>query len=90
MAIGVYFKTNGMTAAQYDEIMKQLGAAGKLPSPGMISHVCFGPDDNLDVFDTWESEAHFTEFGKTLLPILEAAGVKPSPPHITNVYNALP
>ena len=90
MAISVMFTPEGMTKEQYDEIMRQLYAAGALPgAPGLISHICYGSDDNLCVHDTWESQEHFMEFGKTLLPIIQSVGVKTDMPRIQAVHNSL-
>jgi hypothetical protein len=52
-------------------------------------HVCFGEGDNLQVFDVWDSQEAFDEFGATLMPILEAHGVDPGTPMVAPVHNTI-
>ncbi len=79
MAIGVYMHSGSMTAAQYDETIRELEDAGEGRPAGRVFHSCFGPDDNLMVFDVWESEQAFAAFGAILEPILAKAGIEAKP-----------
>ena len=89
MAIGVYFHPQGMTAAQYDEAIRRLEAAGAGRPAGRMHHSCFGSDGSLMVYDVWESQESFEAFGATLMPILGAIGVDPGAPDIMPVHNLI-
>jgi hypothetical protein len=89
MAITVLFAPPAMDSRQYDEIIVRLKQAGTYPAPGLLSHVCFGTGNKLRVFDVWESQEAFQEFGKTLLPILHEIGIEVGPPEVSEVHNIL-
>lgn len=78
-----------MTAQQYDQLMKELEAAGKGKPPGRPYHVAAQQDNNCFVTDVWESEKALNEFSKTLLPILIKIGVTPAQPTIFPVHNII-
>ena len=77
MAVGIYVALSGMTADKYKETLELLRQAGAYHPPGRSFHAAFGPSDKLMVFDVWNSQAAFEQFGKTLLPILQQLGVDP-------------
>ena len=90
MTIGIYFRPASMSADQYDDIIKRLEAAGSGTPEGRLYHVCFGADDSLQVFDIWESQQAFDDFGATLMPILQEVGVDPGQPMIEPVHSVIP
>ena len=90
MTIGIYFRPASMSADQYDDIIKRLEAAGSGTLAGRLYHVCFGADDSLQVFDIWESQQAFDDFGATLMPILQEVGVDPGQPMIEPVHSVIP
>ena len=89
MAIGIYFRVQGMTADTYDDVIEQLDDAGQGAPAGRTYHVAFGEQDGLHVFDVWDSQEAFEAFGETLMPILGAAGVDPGEPMISPVHNSI-
>jgi hypothetical protein len=89
MALGFYFAPAAMSAAQYDECIKQLKKAGVGHPTGRSYHACFGSPDKLMVFDVWTSQAAFDKFGKTLLPILQGLGVDPGPPSVMPIHKII-
>ncbi len=89
MAIGVYFSGNGMSAAKYDECIKLLKKAGAGHPSGRSYHACFGPQDNLMVFDVWSSQSAFDKFGKTLMPILQQLGIDTGQPAVMPVHKVI-
>jgi hypothetical protein len=89
MALGIYFSPKDMTTENYDEIMRRLEAAGAGSPKGRTHHSCFGPQNALMVYDVWESQADFDEFGQTLMPILESLGVDPGQPDVMPIHNLL-
>jgi hypothetical protein len=89
MAIGIYLSAAGMSAAKYDECIKLLKKAGAGNPSGRSYHACFGPKDNLMVFDVWSSQAAFDKFGKTLMPILQQLGIDSGKPAVMPVHKVI-
>ena len=86
MAIATYFHPKSLSAAQYDEAISALGAAGAANPAGRLHHSCFGPDGDLMVFEVWESQQAFENYGPVLMPILEKAGIDPGTPDVMPVH----
>jgi hypothetical protein len=84
-----HFSPEAMSSQQYDEVTRQLQAAGFGAPQGRIHHTAYGPDSALRVFDVWESQEVFERFGQTLMPILQAAGVDPGTPDVAPVHNII-
>jgi len=89
MAIGVYFNPGSMTTQQYDESIAELENAGEGRPAGRISHCSFGPEDHLMIFDIWENQQAFEEFGKVLMPILQKIGVDIGHPDIMEIHHMI-
>jgi len=70
MAISVYFAEANFTAKTYAEVIKRLEKAGLGMPKGRLYHASYGDENNLQVFDVWESQETFAKFGETLLPIM--------------------
>ena len=90
MAISVYINPVSATAAQYDEIIRRLDAAGAGEPAGRLYHACFGSGDKLQVFDIWESQQAFDKFGATMIPIVREVGVDLGQPMVEPVHNLIP
>ena len=89
MAFVLRFTPKGFTAAKYDEVIKQLNAAGAGAPKGRSYHVCFGDPNNLFVSDIWDNMEDFQAFGQTLMPIMQSLGLDPGQPVILPVHNAI-
>jgi hypothetical protein len=89
MALGIYFVHVGFTPEKYDEVIKELDAAGAGSPKGRSSHFALEDDGAIQIFDVWESQEDFDAFGKTLVPILTAHGVELTAPSISKVYNSI-
>jgi hypothetical protein len=89
MALGIYFVHQGFTPEKYESAIKQLEAAGAGAPKGRTYHVALESDGDIQVFDIWESQADFDEFGKTLVPILTELGVELTEPMVANVHNVI-
>jgi hypothetical protein len=81
--IGVYFPKSAMTDEQYKSIDDEVTAGG-LPA-GLKLHTCFREGDGLAMYDVWESQEAFEEFGAKLMPIVQRMGVEISPPQIVEM-----
>jgi hypothetical protein len=89
MAISVYINPVSATAAQYDEIIRRLDAAGAGKPAGRLYHACFGSGDKLQVFDIWESQQAFDKFGETMIPIVQEVGIDLGQPMVEPVHNLI-
>lgn len=87
--IVAHFSGNGMTAAQYDQIIAELQKASAFPPAGQIAHFCYKTPEGLRVIDVWESAEQFSAFGQILMPILQKVGVNAGEPVIYSLYNYL-
>ena len=83
------FTPKDFTVAKYNEVIKQLNAAGAGSPKGRSYHVCFGDPNNVLVSDIWDNLEDFQEFGKTLVPIMHAIGADPGQPVILPVHNII-
>ncbi len=89
MAIAMYFHPQSMSAAQYDEVIRRLEAAGAGRPGGRLHHSCFGAGDSMMVYDVWESQEAFDAFAPTLMPILESIGLDPGTPDVMPIHNLI-
>jgi hypothetical protein len=87
MAIATYFNPPSLTASQYDEAIRELEAAGAANPAGRVHHSCFGTDNALMVYEVWESQQAFEEYGQVLMPILHKAGIDPGSPDVMPIHN---
>ena len=88
-AIAALFTPVSMNAEQYDEIIRQLEAAGAGAPAGRLFHVAFGTGNNLRVLDLYDSPESFQAFGQTLMPILQKVGVEVGRPDVAPVQNVI-
>ena len=89
MALGIYFPMESMSTEQYDDVVRRLEAAGAGSPPGRSYHCAFSGGSGLHVFDVWDSQESFDEFGQKLMPILGEVGVDPAEPQIAEVHNII-
>ena len=89
MAIGIYFKLQGVTAETYDEATRRLEQAGAGAPAGRTYHFAWAGQDGFEVFDVWESQAEFDKFGETLMPIMSDLGVDPGAPAVFEIHNTI-
>lgn len=89
MALGVYFTPAGFTPEKYDEVVRQLEAAGEGAPDGRLHHVALESEGSIQVFDVWESQEKLEAFSPTMVPIMGAVGVDPGEPMISPVRNVI-
>ncbi len=88
MAIVVEFDAPGMTATEYDSILRELESKGVGSPDGRVYHVAAPSSGGWFVVDVWESQEQFDRFGEVLLPTLLAAGVTVTP-EVRPVHNII-
>ena len=89
MSFVLNFKPSGFPITKYNEVIKQLEAAGAGSPKGISHHVCYGDPNNVQVTDVWDNMDDFQAFGKTLVPIMQALGADPGQPDIQEVHNII-
>ena len=83
------FNLATFTEAKYDQVIRDLAAAGEGQPKGRLYHVVTKQPVGMLVTDVWESEELLDQFSKTLLPILLKNGVTPAQPAFLPVYNII-
>ena len=90
MSILTVFNMPTMNAEKYNQIIKELEAAGQGKPKGRLHHVASTKEDgSFTVTDVWASAELLAEFGKTLMPVLKNAGVTPVEPNVQQVQNVI-
>ena len=90
MSILTVFNMPTMNAEKYNQIIKELEAAGQGKPKGRLHHVASTKEDgSFTVTDVWASAELLAEFGKTLTPVLRNAGVTPVEPEVQQVQNVI-
>ena len=89
MAIAVVFTPPSMNVAKYDECIRRLEQADAGAPAGRLYHACYGSKDQLRVFDVWDSQESFEQFGQTLMPILQEIGLDPGQPSISEIHKTI-
>ena len=90
MAFAFLIEPPSMTAAQYDEIMHGLDAAGAGSPAGRLFHACLGSGDQLRILDIWESRESLDEFVESLLRLPgEWEGLDPGEPETVALHNVI-
>lgn len=89
MAIVVKYEVTGMSADKYDNVIRDLEAAGQGHPDGRRYHVCFGDKTRLQVIDVFESPAKLEAFGAKLMPILQKYGISARPDVLGDTHNSV-
>jgi hypothetical protein len=90
MSIITVFNLTTMTTEKYNQAIRGLDAAGQGKPKGRLYHVAARQEDGSTIVtDIWESAALLEEFGKTLIPVLNKAGVTPVEPKVYPVLNVI-
>jgi hypothetical protein len=90
MSILTVFNLSTMNEEKYNKAIQGLEAAGQGKPKGRLYHIASPQEDGtIIVTDIWESAELLDEFGKTLIPVLNKAGVKPVEPKVYPVINVI-
>ncbi|MDX6626733.1 MAG: hypothetical protein QOE56_1722 [Solirubrobacterales bacterium] len=89
MSVLIRFAPASLTAAQYDESIRKLEAAGDFPPDGLDYHLCFGSEGSLRVSEIWDSKEQLEAFGERLMPVLAEVGIEPGEPEVMPVHNVI-
>ncbi len=83
----VQFNVPGMTARQYDQVLRDLESNGLKSPKARISHVASELSSGWLVIDIWESSEDLNTFAESLMPILIKNGITPPQPTVLPIYN---
>ncbi len=90
MSIITVFNLPTMNTDKYNQAIRGLEVAGQGKPKGRLYHVAARQEDgSMIVTDIWESAALLEEFGKTLIPVLNKAGVTPVEPKVYPVQGII-
>ncbi len=89
MAIAAVFEVPGMTAQQYDRVIRELDRAGHGAPDGRLHHVAAATEDGWLVVDVWESPEQLQRFADVLMPRLQAASVTPPRPRVYPAHSVV-
>jgi len=60
LAVAVHISGQNMTKEEYERVRKELEANGGGDPDGRLYHAAYG-DDNVEVFEVWESKQQFDD-----------------------------
>ncbi|RMG25613.1 MAG: hypothetical protein D6724_03625 [Armatimonadetes bacterium] len=78
-----------MSSAQYDQVIRDLDAAGAGSPTGRLHHVASPKEGGWLVIDVWDSAQSLGKFAEVLVPILQKAGVNPVAPLVYPVHSMI-
>ena len=79
MPIMMRMQWDGVTAAQYEQIRKDVNWEGNIPTGAMFHVAAFAPE-GLRVTDLWDSAEHFNRFvEQRLMAGVQRAGITTQP-----------
>ena len=90
--IAAEFHFPGMTADQYDQLIKGVDAAeadDPSLSEGRVIHVAMPEDGGWFVFDVWESEDALGKMGAVLGPLFTKHGFEMAQPKVYPVHHTM-
>lgn len=74
MSVAVHITPQHMTRADYEDLVAELKASGVHEPAGRLSHVAYG-EDEVRMFETWESADRFNAYRDDLLAALQSVGL---------------
>jgi hypothetical protein len=81
------FDVPGMTASQYENVMKDLDRQGYSTPNGRSAHYAAAQPNGWLVIDVWESGDKLEQFAGILMPVLAKNGVTPPQPKVSPIHN---
>jgi len=85
MQVMVVHHTPTLTRGRYEQVVRGLSGKDRLespsdvPTPGLLVHVAAETDEGFIIFDVFESQEAFDQFGAVVGPIATEAGIEEPP-----------
>jgi hypothetical protein len=73
MPVAVHIKPGKMSLDDYERMRANLEAQRAHEPAGRMSHTAYG-NDEVEIFEVWESEDHFKKHHERVLAIITGAG----------------
>lgn len=89
MAVAVHITCQHMTKDDYERVIKQLEASGASDPQGRHYHAAYGNDD-VHMFEIWESPEHFEAHRGDLFEAIQCAGVDSAGIEIHSLHSPHP
>jgi hypothetical protein len=86
--IAVRITPTNMTRDDYEKIMSELEQSGAGAPEGRISHVSYG-EDEVHMFDVWDSRESFEPYHDDLMARLQGAGIDGGIVQIEPIHNTV-
>jgi quinol monooxygenase YgiN len=74
MPVAVHISPQHMSKADYERLIAELKASGADQPQGRLVHAAYG-DDEVRMFELWESAEHFNAHRDDLFAALESVGL---------------
>ena len=74
MPVAVHIRPRQMSRDDYDHVIAELETSGHGSPEGRIFHAGYG-DDQVQMFEVWESEDQFDAHRDELFSVIQGAGV---------------
>jgi hypothetical protein len=72
MPIAVHITCHQMSKDDYERVIAELEQDGA--PHGRVSHTTYGDEEQLQMFDVWESHEHFEPYHDRLVGAMQAVG----------------
>lgn len=89
MSVAVHICPDHMTRADYENLAAELKASGVHEPAGRLSHVAYG-EDEVQMFETWESADHFEAHRDDLMASLQSVGLDSADVQVQAVHSPRP
>lgn len=89
MSVAVHITPQRMTRADYEDLTAKLKASGVHEPAGRLSHVAYG-EDEVRMFETWESADHFDAHRDDLMAALQSVGLDSADVEVQAVHSPHP
>jgi quinol monooxygenase YgiN len=73
MPVAVHISPKRMSKDDYQRVLGDLTASGAEPD-GRLYHAAYG-DDEVEIFEVWQSQEHFEAHRDEMFSLLQGAGV---------------
>jgi hypothetical protein len=86
--IAVRITPSKMTRDDYERVMKELADSGAGDPEGRVFHAGYG-EDEVHMFDVWESRESFQPYHDNLVGLLQGAGIDAGIVQIEPIHNKI-
>jgi quinol monooxygenase YgiN len=89
MPVAVRITPDHMSREEYDRLIVDLEASGADEPEGRLFHAAYG-DDEVHMFEVWESPEHFASHRDRLFETLQGVGVGAGNVEVHELHSARP